>query len=337
MSLLVKGHFGCATGYGYIAERIVTGLKSLGLPLRVYPAPGIRPPEYMRGYETDNPAEPGHKFELLITTPESVAGFRPTRPYVVYTMWESDRLNPGWIPSLNQASLIIVPCEWCRQVFQDSGVTAPIRCVQLGYNPTIYYQREGPPPVCTFGCAAMLGGGGFRKNVGQLIQNFLDGFPGDNSVRLRIKITPGCSLAPCNDPRVDITRAYISDHQMADWYRSITAFVSTSSAEGFGLHPLEAMACGRPVLTPQYSGVAEFFDGAVGYPLQYQVVPTQSNFYLGKWAQTDPASLIHLMHHVQANPGHAQLLGYQAAARAKNFTWKRCGQKLLRLLAPLLR
>ncbi|MDR6224335.1 glycosyltransferase family 4 protein [Desmospora profundinema] len=48
------------------------------------------------------------------------------------------------------------------------------------------------------------------------------------------------------------------DQGMVDLYRSADVFVSTSWIEGFGLPPLEAMACGTPVVTTNSGGVMDF-------------------------------------------------------------------------------
>ncbi|MFC5468837.1 glycosyltransferase family 4 protein [Cohnella suwonensis] len=49
-----------------------------------------------------------------------------------------------------------------------------------------------------------------------------------------------------------------TDREMAGLYRSADVFVSTSWYEGFGLPPLEAMACGTPVVTTNSGGVLEY-------------------------------------------------------------------------------
>jgi glycosyltransferase involved in cell wall biosynthesis len=49
-----------------------------------------------------------------------------------------------------------------------------------------------------------------------------------------------------------------SDQEMANLYRQADVFVSTSLVEGFGLPPLEAMACGTPVVTTNSGGVLDF-------------------------------------------------------------------------------
>lgn len=54
------------------------------------------------------------------------------------------------------------------------------------------------------------------------------------------------------------------DASMRGFYQSLDAFVFCSMSEGFGLPPLEAMACGVPVVSTDCGGVREFMDGQNG-------------------------------------------------------------------------
>ena len=49
----------------------------------------------------------------------------------------------------------------------------------------------------------------------------------------------------------------VNDDQLADFYRAATMFVYPSFAEGFGIPPLEAMACGTPVVTSNTTAIPE--------------------------------------------------------------------------------
>ena len=51
--------------------------------------------------------------------------------------------------------------------------------------------------------------------------------------------------------------AYIDDEDLAPLYSGAEWFVFTSQYEGFGLPPLEAMACGCPVIASNNSSLPE--------------------------------------------------------------------------------
>jgi glycosyltransferase involved in cell wall biosynthesis len=49
----------------------------------------------------------------------------------------------------------------------------------------------------------------------------------------------------------------VPNADLPDWYRAATVTVYPSLFEGFGLPPLEAMACGSPVLSSSIGAVGE--------------------------------------------------------------------------------
>lgn len=55
-------------------------------------------------------------------------------------------------------------------------------------------------------------------------------------------------------------------HEMADWYRVLDLFVAPQRWEGFGLTPLEAMACGVPVVATTVGAFPELFDSRYRQP-----------------------------------------------------------------------
>ena len=61
----------------------------------------------------------------------------------------------------------------------------------------------------------------------------------------------------------DVTFAgYVPQEELPDWYRAADLFVYPSRYEGFGLPPLEAMACGTPVVTSNVSSLPEVVGNA---------------------------------------------------------------------------
>lgn len=115
--------------------------------------------------------------------------------------------------------------------------------------------------------------GGFseRKNVRAIIRAFKmikDQFPesyrlvlAGNPKRAYDKLMKEIRLAGIED-RVDLP-GFISVQEMAYLYNGAKLFVYPSYYEGFGLPPLEAMACGIPVITSNVTSIPEVVeDGA---------------------------------------------------------------------------
>lgn len=320
-------------GYDQVAFAFLKGLASVGLDVRMHHQATIRhelvPPDLLRPYETRRLDDP----QLVMGPPFLVPRFGLDAQSVVYTMWETDRLQPEWVKLLNKARAIIVPSQWQVECFRESGITVPMDVAPLGFDPLVYHPVGPMPDVCTFGTAGALTSGGMRKNAQTVIDLFRREFPTEPDVRLRVKITPGSpGVETYDDPRIDVIRAILPLGEMADWYRSLTAYVNGSSGEGFGLHLIEAMACGRPVVTPCHSGLTAYFDASVGYPVEFKLVPVKNEIYTGHWAEPDERSMAEQLRRVYTNPDEARRYGLAAANRAKRFTWKAGGQALVRAL-----
>lgn len=328
--LYLGAHLVGISGYDHLVYAFVKGLPSLGIDLRLHPKGGIRPdlipPKLMPARKDWQPGAP----ELLVCPPWIVKKFKPGRNTAVYTMWECDRLDAATTATLNLSKLVIVPSQWSADCFRASGVTVPIEVAPLGYDPLVFSPGTTPPPaVCTFGTAGALIAGGMRKNTQRVIDLFRATFPDAEDVRLRVKITPTSpAVETYDDPRIDVIRAVLPHGELAEWYRSLTAYVNASAAEGFGLHLIEAMACARPLISPHYSGLTAFFDPEIGYPVDYKLVHVRNDIYEGNWADPDDASMAQQMRRVYADRAEAARLGERSATRAKNFTWKAAGQML---------
>jgi glycosyltransferase involved in cell wall biosynthesis len=193
--------------------------------------------------------------------------------------------------------------------------------------------REPAVGLCVFGTAGALSAGGLRKNVGRVVELFRRAFPADDDVRLRVKITPNCPpFEIAADPRIEVLRATLPYSDLARWNRSLTAYVNASFAEGFGLHLLEAMACGVPLVSTHSSGLTEFFDDETGIVVPHTLVETRNEYYRGRWADPDDVAMIAALRRVRDHRAEAASLGEAAAARARRFTWRDTGRLLLAAL-----
>ncbi|HSQ57629.1 MAG TPA: glycosyltransferase family 4 protein, partial [Gemmata sp.] len=172
-----------------------------------------------------------------------------------------------------------------------------------------------------------------RKNVQRVVELFRSAFPTERDVRLRVKITPNSPRVQTHgDPRIEVLDSHLSAAALAQWYRSLDAFVNASAGEGFGLHLLEAMACGVPLISSTFGGVGAFFDGRVGYEVGFRPVGACNSIYRGTWSEPDGGEMIRHMKRVYRQPAEAKELGAAAAARAAKFRWEDTIRKLVIVL-----
>lgn len=153
----------------------------------------------------------------------------------------------------------------------------------------------------------------------------------DRSRRVRLVVVGGESAEPDERATPEIARlrgvarecgvahrvTFTGQRQRADlraWYVAADAFVTTPWYEPFGITPLEAMACGTPVIGSAVGGIQySVVDGVTGY-----LVPPR-----------DPEALAERLAYLHDNPAHADALGRAGIRRVRSmFTWDRIADEL---------
>ncbi len=106
----------------------------------------------------------------------------------------------------------------------------------------------------------------------------------------------------------------VGSEQMASWYRSADVLAAVPWYEPFGLTPLEAMACGVPVVAADVGGLSDtVVDGVTG-----DLVPPR-----------DPRALGEALRRVLADPARRFAYGSAAIDRARScYSWERAAEQL---------
>lgn len=113
---------------------------------------------------------------------------------------------------------------------------------------------------------------------------------------------------------------YVSDEDLRALYSSCRAFIYPSVYEGFGLPPLEAMACGAPVITSRIPSIAESTEGAAKL-----VSPTD--------ADALAESIIHLLE----DEDERRYLSTAGLNRATEFSWEQTARLTLEVYREAIR
>jgi glycosyltransferase involved in cell wall biosynthesis len=109
--------------------------------------------------------------------------------------------------------------------------------------------------------------------------------------------------------------------QLRDYYCASDVFVTTPWYEPFGITPLEAMACGRPVVGADVGGIKHsVMDAVTGY-----LVPPN-----------DPSALAERLARFHRNPELGLAFGRAGIRRVRSeFTWTRVAASLARVYAAV--
>jgi glycosyltransferase involved in cell wall biosynthesis len=111
-----------------------------------------------------------------------------------------------------------------------------------------------------------------------------------------------------------VMTGYVPEKDLPVLYRNAMAFVYPSLFEGFGLPPVEAMACGTPVITSDLSSLPEIVGSAALLVNPY-----------------DEGEIANAIVRLLTDTALRRRLAIDGAARAKTFTWESTADKTLAL------
>ena len=115
-------------------------------------------------------------------------------------------------------------------------------------------------------------------------------------------------------PGAEVT-GYVDRARLRELYRHARAFVYPSRYEGFGIPPLEAMACGAPVIATRTGAIPEYAEGAA------LLVDPGDRVALGD-------ALVRLLRDAPLR----RELRARGAERARTYTWERSAALMTQLL-----
>jgi hypothetical protein len=240
-----------------------------------------------------------------------------------FTTTEVDGIPDDWVRVLNEMDEVWTTSEFAKQAMRQSGVKRPIFNMREGVDPNYFHPDIKPFDNNVKKSFLFISNfaWGRRKGVQELFEAFSKEFSYKEDVALVIKALPSYHGADIKKEMGELYHQHDSApivvwdtvlpaYLLSGFYAAGHCLVFPTRGEGFGLPPLEALACGVPVITTGYSGHMDYLikDGKPlpGVELiNYKIKPfdgTDSIYYHGfNWALPSVSHLRRLMRKVYNN------------------------------------
>jgi len=257
----------------------------------------------------------------------------PTRQWNL-TMYESSKIPDGWKDHANaKAERLIVPCEWCADVFRANHVKIPIHVVHGGVDPEEFPVVSTPVDNSKPYVFMSFGDRGGRKGDDITWQAFYMAFGENPDVRLIVKTRPmnyQWIALSSSDRRVSIWK-HDAD-SLADVFVQADCFVFPTKGEGWGLPPREAACMGKPVICTDFGGTAVGCENWC-IPVKNYKMRAATIRGGGEWAYPDVEEVAAHMLWVYEHREEARQKGLQAAQWLReNQTWRHSVRQLINLM-----
>jgi len=238
---------------------------------------------------------------------------------------EADYISQEWVNSCNDMNMVIVPSQFEKNIFINSGVKTRIEVVNEGIDITVF-NHETPTIVLdkvttkfNFLCVGQwldYNIGIDRKQIGILLDTFYNIFKDNKDVGLLLKTFTYNNSSPDSyflkerirelkdkngsNAKVYLLHGEMTDTEMSSLYNFADVFISFTSGEGFGRPLAEAMSCDLPIIATGWSGHTEFlsYENSTLLPYKLGAIPNLPFFEKGmKWAYVNVEKGVEKMLH----------------------------------------
>jgi glycosyltransferase involved in cell wall biosynthesis len=275
--------------------------------------------------------------------------------------WEHRAVPRAWVREIERSvDELWAPSHFVAQAFIEGGVNAErVHVTPYGFSPAVFNPAVKPwRPVGSRGCVFLYVGGTIRrKGTDVLLQAYADAFLPTDDATLVIKDTGSDAFYQhsnllsqirnmrrrSNAPHILLLTEQLDDPKLASLYRGCDAFVFPSRGEGFGMPLVEAMACGKPVITTAAGPALEFCPPEASYLIRAtetrvpDIPPSFGEFSSDwTWFEPDLCELAACLRAIYENRDEAARRGAVAGQRvAKTHAWPNVLPKYLERVACL--
>lgn len=231
---------------------------------------------------------------------------------ICYTMFESNRICPQWVEGAKRLDLIVVPSEFNKRTFAESGIPAnklvvcpcPLDIQKITtVTPNLGLKAYSGEDIMKYkhrflNCSEFIN----RKNVEQLIQVWCDETKETDEACLMLKLNSNSGVKlDFFKEKVDqlvknkkcapifLFTTFVSEQVMLALYQNCTHYISMSFGEGWGLSESICGILGKRVLAPKSTSFLDYLNEENSYPIQVNTIraiqdgPTAGYYANSNW------------------------------------------------------
>ena len=223
------------------------------------------------------------KIDLLVVRPELFEKFGRSKIRLAIMVFEAPAWPVSWVRAAkDHIDLALVPSTFCRDGLISSGLPpAQVELLPHGIDQTIFntegkiYTQNKDLKVLFVGTPAR------RKGLDILLCAFEKAVSISPNLSLTIKtkawpfredavndLEQKFSDFRANKISFNWIPNFLSEEELSQLYQSHDVLCLPHRGEGFAMTCLESMACGTPVIATAWSGLLDYFDASVGWPME---------------------------------------------------------------------
>lgn len=300
--------------------------------------------------------EPTFDINLIITHPSNWRSNLFAKRNFVYLIWEGDSV-PEWIieECLNfKIEKIICPSTHTYDAIFNSNLNSlhkkllkdKLVVIPHGVDLDIFKPLDIKLDRFTFLMNKGLRNLQDRGGIQYGIKAYLSEFSKRDNSELIVKINPAYGIPNIEQmfpdlkrkdgPRVKFIIKDMTSNELNELYNSCNVFVSPTRSEAFNIPCLEALACGKPVITTNFGGQTDFINNDVGTLINYNLEEVKHELeYEGvSWATPDLDHLKKVMrdYYKEKNNQFNKELTENCIKQASSYTWENTAKQIKNLI-----
>lgn len=294
------------------------------------------------------------RINIIITNPVFWRIHTTAKRNWVFFVWEGDKVPKSFIKECMNENIeyVLVPSQHTKIAIFNTEKTQEqyetlkkkVKVILHGVNLSKFYPKQIEKERFTFlmnkGWRHLEDRGGIQYGI----KAYLEEFTSQDNVELVIKINPIYGIPnvqamieelkpkdKTDFPIIRINADNLLYDKLVDLYNKCDVFVSPTRAESYNLPCIEAMACGKPVITTNFGGQTDFCNSENGWIIGGEMTEVKWEIqYEGvQWLTPDIIELRKAMRNFYDDKEEVKRKGKCALETAKQNTWDEVNAKRL--------